>query len=598
MVMPSSDDGSANPLALEAMLDRDGELVLDRLDGWASTGGSRWFLHYGDEGLDLSFAESVDCSARLAGGLAALGVGPGDRVAAFLTNPLVTVLTMLAVWRLDAVYCPINYNLTGRLLAHPLRELEARLLVTEEGRVAMLDGVAGELAGLPPCVIHRPRRDQHDHDRSAAGARPRAAPVVVDFDDLLASSPAPRSPQRPTSTAAILQTSGTTGASKGVVLSHRWINQYTFVPRHLVDRDDVIHNDLPLYHGAGAITNVVRAAWVGCEVALWDRFSASEFWPRIAKRGATNAILIDVMIARLMGAEERSDDRDNTLHTVNMTPLPADHHAIASRFGIDLCGTAYGQTETGHGAFALVDEFPGALGTPGQLWRGKSKAAILDFAAAHGYPVFGGDAPVRRGLMGKPTTFLEAAILGPDDQPLPDECYGQLAFRGRLPDLLLTGYFRRPEATAEVMRGGWLHTGDAAVRDVGGLYYFVDRMGGFIRSKGENISSFEVEELVNAHPAVAMSAAVGVPALEGLEEDVAVFVVPREGVSVSRDELAAFCVETMPRYLRPRHLRIVADLPRTATNKVEKYRLREELIGELRAAAAPASSEPSLGSST
>ena len=128
---------------------------------------------------------------------------------------------------------------------------------------------------------------------------------MTDFDELLASSPVARSPQRPTGTAAILQTSGTTGPSKGVVLSHRWINQYTFVPRHLVDRDDVIHNDLPLYHGAGAITNVVRAAWVGCEVALWDRFSASDFWRRIAKRGATNAILIDVMIARLMGAEER-----------------------------------------------------------------------------------------------------------------------------------------------------------------------------------------------------------------------------------------------------------------------------------------------------
>ena len=102
-----------------------------------------------------------------------------------------------------------------------------------------------------------------------------------------------------------------------------------------------------------------------------------------------------------------------------MTPLPADHHAIAARFGIDLCGTAYGQTETGHGAFALIDELPGRLRHPAELWRGKSKAEILDFAPAHGYPVFGGDVPLRRGLMGKPTTFLEAAILGPDDEPLP-----------------------------------------------------------------------------------------------------------------------------------------------------------------------------------
>jgi crotonobetaine/carnitine-CoA ligase len=498
----------------------------------------------------------------------------------FLTNPLAATLAMFAAWRLGAVYSPVNYNLTGALLAHPLRELDARLLVTEESRVAMLDGI-GDAAALPRCVMHRPRRDQHDFELAASGARPRAAKEVVDLDELLVWSPASRAPQRASDVAAILQTSGTTGPSKGVVLSHRWINQYTFVPRHLVDRDDVIHNDLPLYHGAGAITNVVRAAWIGCEVSLWDRFSASEFWPRIAKRGATNAILIDVMISRLMGAPELPEDRANTLHTVNMTPLPADHHRIASRFGLDLCGTAYGQTETGHGAFALVDEHPESAGTPPGLWRGKPKERILDFARAHGYPVLRGDLPIRRGLMGKPTVFLEAAILDRDDHQLAPEQRGELAFRGRLPGLLLDAYFGRPEATAEVMRGGWLHTGDAAVRDRNGLYYYLDRMGSFIRSKGENISSFEVEELVNAHPAVAMSAAVGVPALEGLEEDVAVFAVPRAGAPLTVDELTAYCAQSMPRYLRPRHLRIVDDLPRGATNKIEKYRLRDALLREL-----------------
>jgi crotonobetaine/carnitine-CoA ligase len=206
---------------------------------------------------------------------------------------------------------------------------------------------------------------------------------------------------------------------------------------------------------------------------------------------------------------------------------------------------------------------------------------VLDFARSAGYPVFDGRHPIRSGLMGKPTAFLDAAILDADDQPLGPERSGQLAFRGRLPGLLMTEYFRRPEATAEAMRGGWLHTGDAAVRDQGGLYYYVDRMGGFIRSKGENISSFEVEELINAHPAVAMSAAFGVPALEGLEEDVAVFVVPRDGADLTSETLAAFCADTMPRYLRPRHLRIVDDLPRTATNKVEKFRLRAELLRQL-----------------
>ena len=587
MVMPSSADDPADPLALEVMLSRDGELVLDRLDAWASTGGSRTFVHYGDEDRDLSFAESLDLSARLAGGFAALGVERGDRVAAFLTNPLVTVLTMLAVWRLDAVYCPINYNLTGRLLAHPLRELEARLLVTEEGRVAMLDAVAGELAGLPPCVVHRPRRDQHDHDRSAAGARPRAAPVVVDFDDLLASSPAPRSPQQRAGTAAILQTSGTTGPSKGVVLSHRWINQYTFVPRHLVDRDDVIHNDLPLYHGAGAITNVVRAAWVGCEVALWDRFSASEFWPRIAKRGATNAILIDVMIARLMGAEERSSDRANTLHTVNMTPLPADHHAIASRFGIDLCGTAYGQTETGHGAFALVDEFPGGWVQPPELWRGKSKAAILDFATTHGFPVCGGECPCDAGSWASRRRSSKRRSSAPTISHYRPSATASSRFAGGFPacssTLLLPpargdrrGDARRV-ASHRRRRGARRRRPLLLRRSHGRLHPQQGREHLVVRGRGAGQRSSSGGDERRGRGSGARRARRGRRGVRGAARRHGADARPARGV-LRRDHAALPAAQ---------HLRIVEDLPRTATNKVEKYRLRDALLQESRSIETP-----------
>ena len=366
--------------------------------------------------------------------------------------------------------------------------------------------------------------------------------------------------------------------------SHRWMNQFSYSPRCLIDCDDVVYNDLPLYHAAGAISNVVRAAWVGCEVAIWDRFSARDYWRRIARRGATTAILIDVMISRLVAAPEKPDDAWNTLHCVNLTPLPERHHELALRFGLDICATAYGQTETGLGALGLIDQFPDGGGTPPDLYRGRAKEEIFEFARRSGYPIFRGDREIRKGLMGAPSIFVEAAILGDDDDVLPPESYGQLAFRPRLPDLFTSGYWGRPEATAELLKGGWLHTGDAAVIDGDGLLYFADRMGSFIRCKGENISSYEIEELVAEHPDISLCAAVGVPAREGDEEEVAVFAVMRPGAEVGAEELGDWLHGRMPRHMRPGHVRLLEDLPRTPTNKIEKYRLRDSLLVELQKA--------------
>ncbi len=566
---------------LEAELARDGDLVLDRLEEWAASRGDRTFIYYGEEDRSISFVEMERLCSGIAGGLRRLGVGAGDRVALFLTNPLVCALSMFSLWRLGAVYCPINYSLTGRLLGHQLRDLQPRLVISEESLLPRLAAAADVLAE-PDLVVHRPARDDHDFDPAVSGATAEGCRTVGDFAELLeAGGDGSRAPQEPADLANILYTSGTTGPSKGVLQSHRWMNQFSYAPRCLIDRDDVVYNDLPLYHAAGAISNVVRAAWVGCEVAMWDRFSARDYWRRIARRGATTAILIDVMISRLVAAAERADDARNTLRCVNLTPLPESHHGLARRFGLDICATAYGQTETGLGALALIDQFPDGGGTPPDLYRGRPKEEMLEFARRSGYPIYRGDRKIRKGLMGAPSVFVEAGILGPDDEALPPERYGQLAFRGRLPDLFTAGYWGRPEATAELLANGWLHTGDAAVMDGDGLLYFADRMGNFIRSKGENISSYEVEELVGEHPDVRLCAAVGVPASEGDEEEVAVFAVMRPGAEVGAEEFKEWLHRNLPRHMRPGHVRLLDDLPRTPTNKIQKFRLRGSLLDEL-----------------
>src|SRR5437763_348424 len=159
----------------------------------------------------------------------------------------------------------------------------------------------------------------------------KAPDVEVSFDD----------------PANVIYTSGTTGPSKGVLQPYRWIAQYTWSLRALLTEDDVIYNDLPLYHVGGAIANFGRALWSGCEVALWNRFSPDRFWQRIESRGATAAILLDVMMPWLTKAAPSDADRRNTLNKVHMQPLPLYHADFARRFGIDHVTAGFGQTESG-----------------------------------------------------------------------------------------------------------------------------------------------------------------------------------------------------------------------------------------------------------
>jgi len=364
------------------------------------------------------------------------------------------------------------------------------------------------------------------------------------------------------------------------VQSHRWMSQYTFNGRKLLHPDDIIYNDLPLYHVGGAFSNLVRGVWSGCAVAIWDKFSPRDFWRRIHKSGASRATLLDVMIPWLMNVPETDQDRLNPLKFVHMQPLPQYHHKVAKRFGIDFVSGGYGQTEAGAGFLGIIDELEEGEGTPLEFFKGYSREEIKAIARKWGFPVLSGKEEIKKGFMGK-SVALEPAVLNERDEELGPGQYGQLAFRSKVPYSMLNGYFNKPEATLEAFRNLWFHTGDAVYRDEDEIYYFVDRMGGFIRTKGENISSYQIEDFINSHPQVDVCAAFPIPAEEGQEDDIVVYAVLKQGQNLSEEELRRWIGSEMPKFMWPKHIRFIDDLPKTPTNKVEKYKLKEKILIEL-----------------
>jgi len=565
-----------------AQMVAEGDSVLDKLDDCARAIPDKVFIHYGEDGAKLTFAEFKQRTDRIAAGLAAMGVTEGVPVSVLTRNSLVSALAMFAIWRAGGIFAPVNFNFRGQLLSYQLRDTEPFALVTDPSFADVLGEVVGEVP-LRRLIVHTSAPGDHDFTDLAFGSA-FGGLDVVSFAQLGESdAPVPSVNRSPFDLANIVYTSGTTGPSKGVVQPFRWMNHYGFPARQLTSSDDVIYCDLPLYHVGGAFFLLARAVWQGNTVGLWDKFSPNRFWDRIAECGATTCVLLDVMVPYLMSVEPRASDRANTLNKVHMQPFPGNHHEVARRFGIDFMTVGFGQTESGSGFAAVIDQFAAEDGTPHVLWRGPSKQDIHARCKAIGRPMLDGSQPLPKGLMGAPNPLLETAILDDDDNLLPPGQVGQLAFRPRFPGLLLQEYFRKPEATLKAFRTCWFHTGDACrqLDDGSGLFSFVDRMGGFFRVRGENVSSFEVEALIASHDKVRAVAAVPIPAKVGEEEDVAVFIELVEGETLTEDELRDHTRRVMPKYMQPTHIRFVPALPVTPTNKVEKYKLKRQILDEL-----------------
>ena len=557
------------------------EVAVRVLEKWADAIGDRIFFYYGEEDQALTFRQFNAMTNQIARNLMAQGVEKGDRVCVFLKNPLVTTLAMLGIWKAGGVFSPVNFNYHGKLLSYQINDTRPRLVISERELVPRLNAIKEELEPIP-VLVYDPREGDHDYHDQLRHHRLDPHFPEIPFDRMLEGDDSNLDiPLNYWDTANIIYTSGTTGPAKGVVQSYRWMHGYTYGLRVMLTQEDVIYNDLPLYHVGGAFANVIRALYVGCTVAVWDKFSPGQFWQRIRKSGASTAILLDVMIPWLMKAAPSPDDRLNTLNKVYMQPLPQYYLDVAKRFAFDFVLAGFGQTESGNGFRGIIQALDADEGTPPELYKGYSREEFLQIAERYGVPVRRKTEQLAKGFMGKPSFFLEAAILNERDEPCAPGEVGEIAFRPKVPYLFLTEYFGKPEATAKTFRNFWFHTGDAGYMDEDGTFYFVDRMGNVIRRRGENISSYQVEDILNGHPEVELSAAFPIPADEGDEDEIVAFVVRKEGSGLTEEGLRRWIEAEMPRFMWPKYIRLVEEIPRTPTNKIEKYKLREQILREV-----------------
>jgi crotonobetaine/carnitine-CoA ligase len=524
-----------------SMLDlpRDSWTLVHAVRAQARTLGERPFLTFQD-GSGLTFAELDRGSDRVASGLAGLRVGAGDRVLALARNSAAFLLAMLGAQKRGAVFTPINTELKGAFLEHQLRNADpVAILVEDELRPAFDTVNALGLTASHTLVVGDP------------SIRPVPGTVAMHFSRLLDVSvdPAAIVMPRPQDVGLMLYTSGTTGPAKGVLMPHGHCYLFGLGLARAVrlSADDRFYICMPLFHANALLMQLIGCLLAGTPAHVARRFSASSWLDEVRAAEATVTNALGVMPEFIFRQPATDRDREHRLRRIMAIPIaPEWGAAFEERFGIRFV-QGFGMTECNMVAYSDPADpvMPGCAG-------------------------------------GVISEWFEVRVVDPDtDEPLPADAVGEIAIRPKLPSCFSAGYFKMPDRTVEAWRNLWFHTGDAGRFDRSGRLWFVDRIKDCIRRRGENISSYEIEQVLNGHPAVAESAVVGIRvAGAGGEEEVKACIVPA-GAPPDAVELLDWCAQRMPRHAVPRFLEFMPALDKTATGKIRK--------GDLRAAGVTAS---------
>jgi carnitine-CoA ligase len=524
--------GTSNPL----WETRNQDTINDLLRRAVSDNPDRPFLDFLG---DVYSVGEIDLNARrLANGLKTLGVDKGHTVATILDNSVEAIYIWLAINKLGAISVPINTAYKGEYLRHQLSDSGAAVVIAEadyaERVGAIADGLPemqslvfrGELSQLPPI------KQRTLHWQEIVSDNETDPDVAVGPGDL----------------AMLIYTGGTTGPSKGCMVSHNYACNLAEIVSDGTGRDEntISWTALPLFH-FNAVCNVLCDLKHGGRMALYPRFSVSNFWPEIERTGANYVTLLGSMFPMLLTAPDNEAEQrcHGQLAIVGGAPFPEKlQQAWKQRFGAKhtLC-PGFGLTEC-----SLVTSIS---------FHDKAKPDSS----------------------GTRNDCFDVRIIDDDGNEVPSGTPGEVIIRPLKPNVMFEGYWRRPEETLGLMKNLWFHTGDIGQFDEDGFFYFVDRKKDYLRRRGENISSFEVESVFRQHPAIEDLAAHAV--LSDLTEDeLKVTAVLRQDAKVSEEELCLWSAEQMPYFAVPRYIEFRETLPRNPVGRVLKYVLRDEGVTE------------------
>ncbi|BBX04723.1 hypothetical protein BST36_08190 [Mycolicibacterium moriokaense] len=506
-----------------------GSLLPEQAD---ANGDSLWLMI---EDREYTFGQANALVGRYAAGFAEIGTGHSDRVAVMMDNSEQYIFTALALAHLGSILVPINTAYRGEFLTRILQDCAPSCLVIDEKYGEQLSRVVASIPSVKRIVVNgNPEVIDADFTLYSldelASSSDRVSSSIVSYSDTL----------------SITFSSGTTGRSKGVIQSNAY--WYNAAIAMAIGRDiretDVFHMCTPLFHSGAWLLNVFPSLIFGLPVGIQPRFSVGDYWSSVRAYGATQLFTLSAMHIWLWNQPATDTDADNPARIWTAVPLPGDLAApFKKRFALEAVLAAYGSTEA----------MPITIGNVNKSTKPNSS--------------------------GWAQPYLQVEIVDEHDVIQPRDTVGEIVVRPKVPEAIFNGYYNLPQATMNATRNQWLHTGDLGRIDEDGELFFVDRKADYLRRRGENISSMEVEAAVLAHPDVEQAAVHSVPA-EDSEDEVKLCVVRRLGSTLTHLELAEFCVDNLPYFVVPRYIEFLTELPRTPTERVQKYLLKERGVTE------------------
>jgi carnitine-CoA ligase len=492
-----------------------------------------------EEGQQWTYAETLAAAESVCGGLSAAGAQTGDRVLIMAVNSSQLVRTWLGTAVGGLVEVPINTAYEGEFLRHQLVTVSPRWAVIDDVFAERFMAIAEHARGVEQFWVI----DTGSLDSALELLRENGW-TASPWSDLESAPRLELPPPRPSDLAAIFFTSGTTGPSKGVAMPHA--QMYFFgdevVSLTRLTSADTYLTTTPLFHGNAQFMAAYPALIAGATIVVRSKFSASRWVDQVRENGVTVTNFLGVMMDFTWKQPPRPDDADNPLRCIFAAPTASSIvDDFQKRFGIEAFVEVFGLTETSAPIISPYGE------------RRPDGAAGL--AASE---------------------FFDIRLVDPDtDEEVPAGTVGELVVRPIYPWTCSLGYYGMPEKTADAWRNLWFHTGDALRRDDEGWYYFVDRYKDALRRRGENISSYEVEQAILGHDAVVECAVIGVRAdIEAGEDEVLAAIVTTRRVDAQ--EIWQWCEGRIPAFAIPRFVRFLDALPKTPSEKVRKAALRDE----------------------